>query len=81
MSVGQRKIFNPHEELNLRSLESMLQCSSYHQATETLQAKPITKFTYDKHTVLHTAKISNVNSIVLKYSYSICKENKKDGRF
>ena len=78
MSVGQRKIFNPHEEPQIFGIHAPM---LYHQATETLWARLITKFTYDKHTVQHTARISNVNSIVLKYSYSICKENKKDGRF
>ena len=62
MSVGQRKIFNPHEEPQIFGIHAPM---LYHQATETLWARLITKFTYDKHTVQHTATVGSAMSIAL----------------
>ena len=64
------KILSPHEESNLRPSDPALRCSN-HWATETT----VSEIYYEVHMtrVLHTARISNVDSVMF------VDRNKRDG--
>ena len=69
--MGQKNILSHHEESNLRPLDSALRCSTtepqrLYGEQGLLQSSYMTR-------VLHSARISNVDSVIL------CKWNKKDG--
>ena len=69
--MGQKNILSPHEESNLRPSDSALRCSTpelkrLYGEQGLLQSSYMTR-------VLHSAKISNFDSVIL------CKWNKKDG--
>ena len=79
MSAGQR---SPHEESNLRSLDFALWCSTTEQQRLYGEGGPLWS-SYLK-CILHTARISNVDSVVFVYriiemaSFELGKETKKD---
>ena len=68
--MGQKNILSPHKELNLRPSDSALRCS-----TPELKRLYVEQGLLQRTRVLHSAKISNFDSVIL------CKWNKKDGNF
>ena len=69
-----KKILSPHEELNLRPLDSTLQ---YNALPMRHRYSAVSKVYYKVHMthVMRTARISNVNSLMF------VNKNKRDGKF
>ena len=67
-----KKILSPHEELNLRPSDSALLCSTPSHRDSTVSE---VYYKVRMTCVQHTARISNVNSIMF------VDRNKRDGKF